>query len=116
MRRSESFSLQSLQHPIRLIQLPFQYSILNTFVLPSLAVTMQLTTVLLSLFAVAASAAPTNGSCTAPTRKFGIMALRSASPIHFATAGATQNKLVLNIPEDKLDAQCADGKARRDAI
>ena len=77
---------------------------------------MQLTTVLLSLFAVAASAAPTNGSCTAPTRKFGIMALRSASPIHFAEASASQNKLVLSLPEAKLDAQCADGKARRDAI
>lgn len=76
---------------------------------------MQLTTVLLSLFAAAASAAP-SGSCPAPTRKFGIMALRSASPIHFAQASATQNKLVLHLPEAKLDAQCTDGKTRRDAI
>jgi hypothetical protein len=78
---------------------------------------MQLTTVLLSVFAAAASAAPTTGkSCPAPARKFGIMALRSASPIHFAQVSASQNKLVLNQPEDKLDAQCADGNARRDAV
>jgi hypothetical protein len=77
---------------------------------------MQLKTVILSLFAAAASAAPTGGSCPAPVRKFGIMALRSASPIHFATTGASQNKLVLNLPDNKLDAQCADGNARRDAI
>lgn len=78
---------------------------------------MQLTTVLLSVFAAAASAAPASGSsCPAPTRKFGIMALRSASPIHFAQASATQNKIVLSLPESKLDAQCTDGKARRDAI
>jgi hypothetical protein len=77
---------------------------------------MQLTTVILSLFAAAASAAPTGGSCPAPTRKFGIMALRSASPIHFAQVSASQNKLILNLPENKLDAQCTDGKARRDAV
>jgi len=77
---------------------------------------MQLTTVILSLFAAAASAAPAGKSCPAPTRKFGIMALRSASPIHFAEASATQNGLVLNLPESKLDAKCTDGKARRDAI
>ncbi|KAL2126027.1 hypothetical protein VTI74DRAFT_1926 [Chaetomium olivicolor] len=77
---------------------------------------MQLATVILSIFAAAASAAPTNGSCPAPTRKFGIMALRSASPIHFAQVSASQNKLVLNLPENKLDAKCTDGKARRDAI
>lgn len=78
---------------------------------------MQLTTVILSLLAAAASAAPTNGAaCPAPTRKFGIMALRSASEIHFARVGASQSKLVLNLPENKLDAQCEDGKARADAI
>jgi hypothetical protein len=78
---------------------------------------MQLSAILLSVFAAAASAAPTTGkSCPAPARKFGIMALRSASPIHFAQVSASQNKLVLNQPEDKLDAQCADGKARRDAV
>lgn len=76
---------------------------------------MQLTT-LISLFAAAASAAPASGSCSTPTRKFGIMALRSASPIHFAKVGASQNKLALHLPEDKLDAQCADGNARTDAI
>lgn len=77
---------------------------------------MQLTTVLLSLFAAAASAAPASGSCPAPARKFGIMALRSASPIHFGQVSALQSKLVLHLPESKLDAQCADGKAREDAI
>jgi hypothetical protein len=77
---------------------------------------MQLTTALLSLFAASALAAPTNGSsCTAPTRKFTIMSLRSASPIHFAKAGAHENKLALNLPQDKLDAQCADGNSRADA-
>lgn len=74
---------------------------------------MQLTTTVVALFAAAASAAPASGSCS---RKFGIMALRSASPIHFAEASASQNKLILNQPEDKLDAKCADGKARKDAI
>ncbi len=77
---------------------------------------MQLTTAILSLFAAAASAAPAGASCPAPARKFGIMALRSASPIHFAEVGATQSKLVLHLPENKLDAQCTDGKARADAI
>lgn len=77
---------------------------------------MQLTNVILSLFAAAASAAPAGKTCPAPVRKFGIMALRSASPIHFATVSATQNKLALHLPEDKLDAECADGKARTDAI
>ncbi len=77
---------------------------------------MQLNTVILSLFAAAASAAPSGASCPAPARKFGIMALRSASPIHFAQVGASQNKLVLNLPESKRDAQCTDGKARADAI
>ncbi|KAK4119724.1 hypothetical protein N657DRAFT_649874 [Parathielavia appendiculata] len=77
---------------------------------------MQLTTVLLSALAAVASAAPTGGSCPAPTRKFGIMSLRSASPIHFAKVGASQNKLALNLPNNKLDAQCADGNARPDAI
>ncbi|KAK4098465.1 hypothetical protein N658DRAFT_499328 [Parathielavia hyrcaniae] len=44
------------------------------------------------------------------------MALRSASPIHFAKVGAHQNQLALNLPDNKLDAQCADGVARPDAI
>jgi len=77
---------------------------------------MQLITIILSLFTAAASAAPTGGSCPAPVRKFGIMALRSASPIHFGEVSASQNSLALNVPENKLDAQCTDGKARRDAI
>jgi hypothetical protein len=77
---------------------------------------MQLTTAILSLFAAAASAAPASGSaCPAPTRKFGIMALRSASPIHFASVGASQNGIALNLPDNKLDAKCTDGKARKDA-
>ncbi|KAK4247636.1 hypothetical protein C7999DRAFT_14369 [Corynascus novoguineensis] len=66
---------------------------------------MQLSTVILSLFTAAASAAPSCGQ-----RKFGIMALRSASPIHFATVSATKNKLVLNLPEDQVDSECVDGK------
>jgi hypothetical protein len=81
--------------------------------------TMQLTTTILSFFAAAASAAPASGSgsaCPASTRKFGIMALQSTSPIHFAVGGASQNKMALHLPDNKLDAQCADGKAREDAI
>lgn len=77
---------------------------------------MQLKTTLLSLFAVAATAAPTDGaSCTAPPRKFGIMSLRSASPIHFGQVSAYQNKIVMNLPEDELNAQCANGVSRKDA-
>lgn len=72
---------------------------------------MQLKTALLSLLAAVASAAPSGKSCPAPVRKFGIMALRSASPIHFARVSATQNTLVLNLPDDKQDAQCEDGQA-----
>ncbi|KAK3304183.1 uncharacterized protein B0T15DRAFT_232133 [Chaetomium strumarium] len=67
---------------------------------------MQLNAVVLSLFAAAASAAPTDSS----ERKFGIMALRSASPIHFAMAGASQGKLGFNFPDSKNDAQCTDGQ------
>ncbi|KAK4233306.1 hypothetical protein C8A03DRAFT_19599 [Achaetomium macrosporum] len=77
---------------------------------------MQLNAILLSLFAAAASAAPTGSSCPAPERKFGIMALRSASPIHFAPASASQGKLGFNFPASKIDAQCTDGKTRTDAI
>jgi hypothetical protein len=80
---------------------------------------MQLTTTILSLFAVAASAAPASGSgCPASTRKFNIVALQSTDPIPFADAvvGASQNKMALKLPDSKLDAQCADGKAREDAI
>ncbi|KAK4172866.1 hypothetical protein QBC36DRAFT_390130 [Triangularia setosa] len=77
---------------------------------------MQLTTLLLSLFATAATAVPASGSsCPAPTRKFGIMALRSASRIHFAQVGAYQSKMILNLPDEKLNAECTDGVARRDA-
>ncbi|KAK4188576.1 hypothetical protein QBC35DRAFT_432460 [Podospora australis] len=81
---------------------------------------MQLSSVLLSILAATgASAAPTSEgsgkSCAVPARKFNIMSLRSASPIHFGQAGATQNKLVLNLPEDKADAQCTNGETRRDA-
>lgn len=85
---------------------------------PSKLSTMQLTSTILSFFAVAASAAPASGSgsaCPASTRKFGIMALRSASPIHFAAVGASQNGISLNLPDNKLDAQCTDGKSRKDA-
>lgn len=71
---------------------------------------MQLTTAILSLSAASASAAP------ASARKFGIMALRSATPIHFTNAGAFQNQMILSIPDNKADAECADGKTRTDAI
>ncbi|KAK3897241.1 hypothetical protein C8A05DRAFT_39214 [Staphylotrichum tortipilum] len=77
---------------------------------------MQLTTVLLSLFAAAATAAPAGASCPAPVRKFGIMSLRSASPVHFGQVSATQNKMVLNLPENKRDAVCTDGKTHENAV
>ncbi|KAK4222914.1 hypothetical protein QBC38DRAFT_374189 [Podospora fimiseda] len=79
---------------------------------------MQLTTALLSLVAAAATtnAAPTDGAaCVAPPRRFGIMALRSASPIHFASVSGFQNNLALKLPENELEAQCTDGVTRREA-
>ncbi|KAL2173912.1 uncharacterized protein P884DRAFT_302998 [Thermothelomyces heterothallicus CBS 202.75] len=66
---------------------------------------MKLSAAVLSLFAAASWAAPTSSP-----RKFSVMALRSASPIHFATISATKNQLVLNLPGDKVDSQCADGE------
>ncbi|KAL2272039.1 hypothetical protein VTJ83DRAFT_1410 [Remersonia thermophila] len=72
---------------------------------------MQFKTVLLSLLAAVASAAPSRKACPAPVRKFGIMALRSASEIHFGRVSATQSHMVLNLAEGKADAQCADGSS-----
>ncbi|KAH6613649.1 hypothetical protein B0J18DRAFT_440601 [Chaetomium sp. MPI-SDFR-AT-0129] len=71
---------------------------------------MQLTTIL-SLFVAAASATPCPGS----PRKFGIMALRSASPIHFASAGASQNGIALNLSDARADADCVDGSKPKSA-
>lgn len=78
---------------------------------------MQLTTAVISLFAAAAAAAPTTdgASCAAPPRRFGIMSLRSASPIHFGQISASETKMALGLPESELNAQCTDGVARRDA-
>ncbi|KAK4466299.1 hypothetical protein QBC42DRAFT_259296 [Cladorrhinum samala] len=78
---------------------------------------MQLTTALLSVFAAAAAAAPaTEGaSCTPPPRRFGIMALRSASPIHFGEIIASENKMALGLAESEINAQCADGAAKKEA-
>ncbi|KAL2755435.1 hypothetical protein ACRALDRAFT_1064444 [Sodiomyces alcalophilus JCM 7366] len=74
-----------------------------------------------ALFAAAASASPVRRStCTEDTGNtnfgpFGIMALRSASPIHFAQAGAAQNGLYLNLPEQ--NATCTgDGPSPPGAI
>ncbi|KAL1840011.1 hypothetical protein VTJ49DRAFT_928 [Mycothermus thermophilus] len=75
---------------------------------------MQFKTALLSLLAAVASAAPSGKSCPAPVRKFGIMALRSASDIHFARVSATQSHMVLHLEEGKADAQCEDGSSGED--
>lgn len=74
---------------------------------------MQLTTIL-SLFVAAASATPT-GNCPGSTRKFGIMALRSASPIHFASVGASQNGIALSLSDERADADCVDGSKPKSA-
>jgi hypothetical protein len=69
----------------------------------------------LSLLAAAASASAQGKSCPAPQPdvKFGVMALRSASPIHFATLSAAQTKLALHLPEQ--NAQC-DGEEELGAV
>lgn len=81
---------------------------------------MQLKT-LVALFAAAASASPVQRRTCADDGKktnfgpFGIMALRSASPIHFAQAGAAQNSLFLHLPEQ--NATCTgDGPDPTGAI
>ncbi|KAH6688988.1 hypothetical protein F5X68DRAFT_189749 [Plectosphaerella plurivora] len=67
---------------------------------------MQIPAIALSLLAAAASVAADGKACPAPEPdvKFGVMALRSASPIHFATLSAAQTKLALHLPEQ--NAQC----------
>ncbi|KAI0403979.1 hypothetical protein F4802DRAFT_569259 [Xylaria palmicola] len=84
----------------------------------------------LALFAGAAMASPCKPSTTAPSYstgpsptsstpagpsstaivpgdKFGLMALRSASPIHFAQFGAAHNSIFLNLPAQ--NATCHEG-------
>lgn len=70
---------------------------------------MQITALVLSLLAATASAAPKGKSCPAPERKFGIMSLRSASPVHFGTVTAAENKLWINRDESTIDAKCDGG-------
>lgn len=73
---------------------------------------MHLSAISLSLLTAAAAAATPGKSCPAPQEtKFGVMALRSASPIHFATLSASKTKLVLHLPEQ--DQQC-DGTGDRE--
>ncbi|KAI0543213.1 hypothetical protein GGR58DRAFT_451135 [Xylaria digitata] len=72
----------------------------------------------LAVFAGAAMASPCKPSATtsvpspsstavAPGEPFGLMALRSASPIHFAQFDAAQSSIFLNLPAQ--NATCDDG-------
>ena len=70
-----------------------------------------------SLLSGLAAAAP-KGTCTSEPKPkatgsapkaFGLVALRSASPIHFSSFSATQSGFDLKLPKDKQGAKC-DGK------
>ncbi|KAH6615575.1 hypothetical protein B0J18DRAFT_283546 [Chaetomium sp. MPI-SDFR-AT-0129] len=65
--------------------------------------------VFLTLFAAAASAALLDDVPEAP-RKLTLMALRSGAVFHPGIISASQNKLWLSLPADKLDAECQDGQ------
>lgn len=71
--------------------------------------------VLLTLLATAASAALLEDVPEAP-RKFTLMALRSGAMFHPGIISASQNKLWLSAPADKLDAKCQDGLPHTAAI
>ncbi|KAJ4251006.1 hypothetical protein NW762_011656 [Fusarium torreyae] len=73
-----------------------------------------------SLLSGLAVAAPTEEPCTTPTasqasgsaapKAFGLIALRSASDIHFARFSASKGGFLLNLPEGKQGADC-DGES-----
>ncbi|ROT36376.1 hypothetical protein SODALDRAFT_325724 [Sodiomyces alkalinus F11] len=79
---------------------------------------MHFSQALVAFFAAAACASPVKSrdddACKNNFGPFGIMALRSASPIHFAQGSAARNSLFLNLPEQ--NATCTDGPAPSGAI
>ncbi|KAF5667665.1 hypothetical protein FDENT_12060 [Fusarium denticulatum] len=58
---------------------------------------------------------PAKPSSSPTPKTFGLVALRSASPIHFATFSAAQNGFLLNLPKDKQNATCS-GKSSGSAV
>ncbi|KAL6918379.1 hypothetical protein FSST1_009874 [Fusarium sambucinum] len=76
---------------------------------------MQFKTLLIASLSGLAVAAPSKTSEakteSSPVPKtFGLMALRSASPIHFASISATESGFELLLPKGKQGAKCAGGK------
>ncbi|KAI6783953.1 uncharacterized protein J7T54_001829 [Emericellopsis cladophorae] len=69
-------------------------------------------TALTTLFAAGlTSAAPAPNATPSPStttdvKAFGLMSLRSASPIHFGTVSASKSNLLINLPEEAQDATC----------
>lgn len=75
---------------------------------------MRISAILPFLFAAGSNAMPAPEAASAKAPKaFGIMSLRSASPIHFSQVGAMQSNLFLNLPDQH--AKC-NGKAQDGAI
>ncbi|KAM0351800.1 hypothetical protein ACHAPU_002312 [Fusarium lateritium] len=59
-----------------------------------------------SLLSGLAFAAPSEKATKSCEKPFGLIALRSASPIHFAEFSASHGGLLLNLPESKQKATC----------
>ncbi|KAF5252671.1 hypothetical protein FANTH_2361 [Fusarium anthophilum] len=57
---------------------------------------------------------PKSGNSPAP-KTFGLVALRSASPIHFTHFSASENGFLLGLPADKQNATCS-GKSDGSAV
>ncbi|PNP60841.1 hypothetical protein FNYG_14461 [Fusarium nygamai] len=60
------------------------------------------------------TAPPKTGNSPVP-KTFGLVALRSASPIHFTHFSATQSGFLLGLPKDKQNATCS-GKSDGSAV
>jgi hypothetical protein len=71
-----------------------------------------------SLLSGAAFAAPSKPTCTSEAKTesspvpktFGLVALRSGSPIHFASFSATESGFDLKLPKGEQGAKCVGGK------
>ncbi|KAL2157862.1 hypothetical protein VTH06DRAFT_4915 [Thermothelomyces fergusii] len=66
---------------------------------------MKLSAAVLSLFAAGSWAAPRS-----EPRQFNVLALSNGTAINYKILGATQNALVLNLPDHRVDSQCVDGQ------